>query len=274
VPPLITYSTTYATAPSSTTSGTHIQVQQQMGSTAHEGGDGSRPAYPGSTTIWKRSSSTARSTPAFTTPSPAECTDADFRAPWSTRPTTTCSTTRCTRPGRAVDCRGAGQTVLVRFLNAAALQGAPGAGRIHDLVAENAYPYPYGKIQYNALVSAGKTVDATAPSPRPARCRCWTGSLRHRGADAGSEPGRVYNTIDLQILLLYLNGVWFPCGAVQLDPVGGRSQQRRTGRCGRRRAHGGRTRRHVPVVICAGRRKPAAGLPSNSLQQLTEGSSA
>ncbi len=107
---------------------------------------------------------------------------------------------------------GAGQTVLVRFLNAGLRPKVP---QVLDgyltLVAENGFPYPHAKIQYGALVSPGKTVDATVTF-------ITAGSLPllDRIGYATVAPMRdlnldgVYNQIDLQVLLLYLNGQVVP----------------------------------------------------------------
>jgi FtsP/CotA-like multicopper oxidase with cupredoxin domain len=107
---------------------------------------------------------------------------------------------------------GAGQTVLVRFLNAGLRSKVPQVLGGHlTLVAENGFPYPHPKFQYNALVSAGKTVDATVTF-------VTAGSLPllDRIGYATVTPRRdlnldgVYNALDLQILLLYLNGQVVP----------------------------------------------------------------
>lgn len=107
---------------------------------------------------------------------------------------------------------GAGQTVLARFLNAGLRPKVP---QVLDgyltLVAENGFRYPHAKIQYSALVSPGKTVDATVTF-------ITAGSLPllDRIGYATLAPQRdlnldgLYNPIDLQILLLYLNGLVVP----------------------------------------------------------------
>lgn len=107
---------------------------------------------------------------------------------------------------------GAGQTVLVRFLNAGLRSKVPQVlGGYLTLVAESAFPYPYGKIQYNALVSAGKTVDATVTfitaGSLPLTDRIGYGTVAPR-RDLNLDG--VYNQIDLQVLLLYLNGQVVP----------------------------------------------------------------
>lgn len=58
---------------------------------------------------------------------------------------------------------GAGQTVLVRFLNAGLRPKVPQVlGGYLELVAEDAFPYPYSQAQYGASLAPGKTLDALA----------------------------------------------------------------------------------------------------------------
>lgn len=107
---------------------------------------------------------------------------------------------------------GAGQTVLVRFLNAGLRPKVPLVLNGYlTLVAESGFPYPHPKLQYNALVSPGKTVDATVTfitgGSLPLIDRIGYGTAAPR-RDLNLDG--VYDTIDLQILLLYLNGVVVP----------------------------------------------------------------
>jgi FtsP/CotA-like multicopper oxidase with cupredoxin domain len=107
---------------------------------------------------------------------------------------------------------GAGQTVLVRFLNAGLRPKVP---QVLDgyltLVAENGFPYPHARIQYNALVSPSKTVDATVTfitaGSLPLFDRIGYGVVAPR-RDLNLDGA--YNAMDLQVLLLYLNGIVVP----------------------------------------------------------------
>jgi len=107
---------------------------------------------------------------------------------------------------------GAGQTVLVRFLNAGLRPKVPQVlGGYLDLVAESAYLYPHRRQQYSVSLGPGKAVDAVV-----AFTAAGSLSLLDRIGYEKAAPRRdlnldgVYNQLDMQILLLYLNGLVTP----------------------------------------------------------------